>query len=83
MEFLAGSTAIAFEESNSVRNEADQQQVGVSGMAGKAQGLPRVDQLGARIRQCVMAAAAFHLEARSTDNDFNAVETAKDATDTR
>jgi len=83
MEFLAGSTAIAYEESNSVRNEAEQQQGGANTVRAEAQGLPRVDQLGARIRQCVMAAAAFHLEARSTDNDFNAAETAKDATGTK
>ncbi len=81
MELAAGSTAIACEESNSVRNEADHQRVAVNAVTHEAQRLPRVDQLGARIRQCVMAAAAFHLEARSTDNDFNASDNTKDATD--
>ncbi len=83
MEFAAGSTAIACEESNSVRNEADHQQLAANAATHEAQSLPRVDQLGARIRQCVMAAAAFHLEARSTDNDFSETNYAKDATGTK
>lgn len=62
-----------------MRDETDRQQIGASSTPDTAQGLPGIEQLGARIRQCVMAAAAFHLEARATDNDFS--NTAKTASE--